>query len=178
MLSDVIRNLERAENLRRDSELTTSTVETFVSERPVFTLNVPETVDKDNRVGDVERNAQELQQNKGCCFHFYHTHTGTILLLGNSHSLSIILQKLNSTSSRGFFPGVWPPPHNTWRRLQVEHGRADPAVGSRGLSPDGAGGDVDHEVRGVPGQSRAEGCRCAVRGSDLQVDVRELGTSV
>ena len=83
MLDSVLQKLERTENLRRDSELTTSTVETFVSERPVFTLNVPE-VDKEKPVGDVERNAQELQQSKGCCFHFYHNHTGTILLLGNN----------------------------------------------------------------------------------------------
>ena len=64
MLADVIRNLERTENLRRDSELTTSTVETFVSERPVFTLNIPEAVDKDKRVGDVERKPRNCNKTK------------------------------------------------------------------------------------------------------------------
>merc|ERR1712001_769552 len=83
MLESVITNLERTENLqRRDSEVTTSTVETFVSERPVFTLNVPESGKEKTEVGDVERNAQELQPNKGWCFHFYHKHTGAIVILG------------------------------------------------------------------------------------------------
>ena len=89
MLADVIKNLEKSENFsRRDSELTTSTVETFVSERPVFTLKVPEGGDRDRRLSDVERNAQELQQTKGWCFHFYHTHTGTILVLGRRVSVT------------------------------------------------------------------------------------------
>ena len=83
MLESVITNLERTEHLRRrDSELTTSTVETFVSERPVFTLKVPASDKEKPEVGDVERNAQELQPNKGWCFHFYHKHTGAIVILG------------------------------------------------------------------------------------------------
>merc|ERR1712062_666625 len=82
MLESVITNLERTENLKRqDSEVTTSTVETFVSERPVFTLNVPESGKKKTEVGDVERNAEELLPSKGWCFHFYHKHTGTIAIL-------------------------------------------------------------------------------------------------
>ena len=83
MLESVIRNLERTESLKRqDSEVTTSTVETYVGERPVFTLKVPETGKEKTEVGDVERNAQELQPNKGWCFHFYHKHTGVIAILG------------------------------------------------------------------------------------------------
>ena len=85
MLESVITNLERTENLKRqDSEVTTSTVETFVSERPVFTLNVPESGKEKTEVGDVERNAEELLPSKGWCFHFYHKHTGTIAILGIS----------------------------------------------------------------------------------------------
>ena len=83
MLESVIRNLERTESLKRqDSEVTTSTVETYVGERPVFTLKVPETGKEKTEVGDVERNAQELQPNKGWCFHFYHKHAGVIVILG------------------------------------------------------------------------------------------------
>merc|ERR1712141_912776 len=95
MLESVITNLERTEHLKRqDSEVTTSTVETFVSERPVFTLNVPEK--EKTEVGDVERNAQELQPNKGWWFHFYHKHTRAIVILSISqqHNTQYVILKL------------------------------------------------------------------------------------
>ena len=94
MLESVITNLENTEHLKRqDSDVTTSTVETFVSERPVFTLNVPEK--EKTEVGDVERNAQELQPNKSWWFHFYHKHTRAIVILGirQQHNTQYIILK-------------------------------------------------------------------------------------
>merc|ERR1719336_791734 len=183
MLSDVIRNLERAENLRRDSELTTSTVETFVSERPVFTLNVPETVNKDNRVGDVERNAQELQQNKGCCFHFYHTHTGTILLLVGafflvSGLLLIILgvvSKLNMGGQTLLFVagGCLLMVPVVMLIMKFVAFLASPEQRAAAVPYVGVTYRWMYENSGPQSDFRSR-VSSAVRGSDLQVDVREL----
>lgn len=109
MLESVIKNLERTESLkRRDSELTTSTVETFVSEKPVFTLHVPEDGKEKTEVGDVERNAQELQPNKGRCFHFYHKHTGAIAVLGIRQHQQICIQcNFNNNNFQYSYPSSW-----------------------------------------------------------------------
>ena len=111
MLENVIKQLERTEDLkRRDSEVTTSTVETFVSERPVFTLDVPESGKEKTEVGDVERNAQELQPNKGWCFHFYHKHTGAIAILGIRQHQQIpnIYEMINLTVNSNNFQYLYP----------------------------------------------------------------------
>ena len=107
MLESVIKNLERTESLKRqDSEVTTSTVETFVSERPVFTLNIPESDQGKPEVGDVERNAEELQPTKGWAFHFYHRHTGAIAITGmelsdNNNQLP------NNNNFQYLYPSSW-----------------------------------------------------------------------